>query len=251
MSCKDVETSEPTSSTRTNEKKAVELNHIFVCVRPVYSMSERPTTNASSRPSIANNGSSPLTNWSDPEAPSTSHSPTNYTYPTNYYQHQQAQTRHLLYQHHLHAQQGERYNDNDDGGDKENDEGKDDGHVFAYGPPSPSEHPSQPHQMQYSQHHLKHHHQQQDKSQRQDLYTAQLHNLVKAAGLSTSPSAPPQPPSSVPASPTSPNSHSLHAQDHHHHHNDKDRNRHKHHKHHAHPLETCSSDGYSQAQIPT
>ena len=188
-------------------------------------MSKRPTTSASSPPYIANNGSSPLTGWSDSEAPSTSHCPTNYTYPTNYYQHQQAQTQQLLHQHHLHAQQGERYNDNDDGDDEEDDH---DGHVFAYGPPSPSEHPSQPHQMQYSRHHLKHQHQQQDKSQHQDLYAAQLHNLVKAAGLSTSSSSPPPP--SVPGSPTAPNSHSPHAQDYHYHNSD--------------PTETSSSDEY-------
>ena len=189
-------------------------------------MFERPTTNAFSRPCTANNVPRPLAGWSESEAASTSilHSPANYTHPVHHdqHQHQQAQAQHLPHQHHLYAQQDQSYNDESD-----------EGHLFAYRPPSTSEHPFQPHQMQYSQHQLEHqHHHQQDKSQHQDLYAAQLHNLVKAAGLSTSSSAPPSPyvTSSVPESPTAPNPHSPHAQDHHH--------------HHTHPPATSSSDEY-------
>ena len=125
------------------------------------------------------------------------------------------------------------------------DRASDDGHVFAYGPPSTSEHPSQPHQMQDSQRQLKHqHHHQQGKSEYQHLNAAQLHNLVPAAGSSTPSSTPPAPLSvmpSIPESPTVPNSHSSNAQDHYHHHSV---NRRSHYKHHTHPPETSSSDEY-------
>ncbi len=136
----------------------------------------------------------------------------------------------------------------------DNDDESDDGHIFAYAPPSTSEHPSQPHQIQYSQHQLKRqYHQQQDKSQYQHLYAVQLHNLISAAGLSTSSFAPPPLPSvmpSIPEFPTAPNSHSSHAQDHHHHDSDNRRSYHEHYKYHPHPPETPSSDEYEPGPNP-
>ena len=133
------------------------------------------------------------------------------------------------------------YTANDD------DDESDDGHVFAYRPPSTSAHPCQPHQMQYSPHQLKHHHHhQQGKSQYQHLNAAQLHNLVSAAGVSTSSSAPPVPPSvmsSIPESPAAPNTHSSHAPGrHHHYYSDNRRSHQKHQKHH--PPEMSPSDEY-------
>ncbi len=199
-------------------------------------------TSEHSRPYTPNNGPRPLTGWSDSEAASISHGPANYAYPAHHCQQQQAQTQHLPHQHHLCAQQEESYNNNDDESD--------DGHVFAYGPPSTSEHPSQTHQMQCSQHQMKHQYQQQqDKSQHQHLNAAQLHNDVSAAGgppnSSSALPAPSSVMSSIPESPTAPNSHSSHAQDHaNYHYNDNRRSHHKHHKHHTHPPETPSSDEY-------
>ena len=148
-------------------------------------MSGRSTTSAQSRPYTANSGSRPFIGWSDSKAPSTLHDPVNYAYPARFYEHQQTHTQHLPYRHHLYTPQEESYNDDDK---------SDDGHVFAYGPPSTSVHPPQLHQMQYSQHQLEHQpHHQQDKSQYQHLNAAQLHNLVSAAGLFTLSSAPPAP----------------------------------------------------------
>ena len=224
-------------------------------MKRVHNMSERPTPGTDSRPYTADNGPRPLTGWSDSEAPSTSHGPTNYAHPAHYYQHQQAQTQHLPQEHHLYAQQEESYDDGDDGDDgddddeNEEDEESDDGRLFAHSPPSTSEHPSQPYQMQYSQHQLKHQPQQQrDNSQHLHLHAVPLLNLSNAAGLSTSSSAPLPPPSvisSVPESLTTPDSHSYHAQDHDYHdYSDNHRNHHKHHKHHTHPPETSSSDEY-------
>ena len=227
-------------------------------------MAERPTTSASSRPYTANNGPRPFTGWSESEAPSTSHGPTNYAYPAHYYQNQQqqAQGQHLPHQHHLYAQQEESYTGNDDDDDDDDGDESDDGDVFAYGPPQTSEHGPQPHQMQYSQQqHQNQHHlqqqqqqqqQQQDMSQHQHLSAAQLHNLVAAAGLSTSSAHPPPPStglSSIPESPTAPNSSSHGAHDHHN----------SHHSHHSHgqPPETSSSyeyepgpNSYSMRPIP-
>ena len=233
-------------------------------------MAGRPTTSASSRPYTANDGTRPLTGWSESEAPSTSHGPTNYAYPAHYYQHQQqqAQAQQLPHHHHLYAQQEESYNDDGDGDGDDDDDESDDGDVFAYGPPLSTEHPPQPHHMQYSQPQHQHQHQhqhqqnQQDMSQHHHLSAAQLHNLVAAAGLSSSTStpapppapasAPPLPPSglsSIPESPTAPTSHSSHAHDHHNHHYNHD--------HHNHPPETSSSyeyepgpNSYSMRPIP-
>jgi hypothetical protein len=175
---------------------------------PTTEMAGRSTTGAPSRPYTGNNGTRPLTGWSEPEAPSTSHGLTNFAYPARNYQHQrqQAQAQYPSHQHHLYAQQEESKNDDDE---------SDNGDVFAYGPPSTSEHPPQPHQVHYS-------HQQQDSAQHQHLSAAQLHNLVTAAGgLPTSSSAPPLSPppglSSIPESPTAPTPHSSSAYDHHNH----------------------------------
>ena len=126
----------------------------------------------------------------------------------------------------------------------------DNGRAFAYGPPPTSEYLSQPHQMQYSQHQLKHqYHHQQDKSQHQHLNAAQRHNLVSAAGLSTSSSTPPALPSVMyfmPESPSQPNSHPSHAQDHPHYSD----NQRSYHKPHTHPPGTSSTDEYKPGPNP-
>ena len=197
-----------------------------------------------------------MTGWSESEAPSTSHGPTSYAYPAHYYQTQQQQqqpqqhAQHVPNQSHLYAQQEESYDDEDD------DDESDDGDVFAYGPPSSGDLPPQPHQMRYSQHHQHQPHPPQPHQQRQDqdeqqqqqpmsqhdhLSAAQLHNLVAAAGLSSSAPPPPSGLSSIPEFPTAPNSHSSHAHAHDHHH---------------HPPETSSSyeyegpNSYSMRPIP-
>ena len=183
-------------------------------------MAGRPTTSASSRPYTANDGPRPLTGWSESEAPSTSHGPTNYVYPAHYYQDQQQrvqfQAQHVPSRHDLYFQQEESCNGDDD------DDESDRVDVFAYRPPLTPEYPPQPHQMQYSQHQRQHQQQQQqDMSQHQQLSTAHLHNLIGTAGHSTLTSAfapPPSSLSSIPESLTAPKSHSSHPHDEHSHH---------------------------------
>jgi len=240
-------------------------------------MSGRPTTSASSRPYTANNGARPATAWSESEAPSTSHGPTSYAYPAHYYQQnqqQQAHSQQLPSQHQLYAQQKESYNDEDE--DEDDDDDSDDGDVFAYGPPLTADQPPQPHQMQYSHHEHQHEHEhqmhQEPMSHHEHLTAAQLHNLVAAAGLSTTTAAPvtitatatatatpPPPPSglsSIPEFPTAPNSLSSHTHDRHSNHNHSNHN-HNHHNHHTIPPETASSyeyepgpNAYSMRPIP-
>ena len=181
-----------------------------------------------------------MTGWSASEAPSTSHGPTSYAYPAHYYQQQQQHNGQTLpNQPPLYAQQEESYEDDDDDDDE-----SDDGDVFAYGPPSTADQPPQPHQMHYSQHQSQH---QQPISQPEHLSAAQLHNLVAAAGLSTSAPPPPSGLSSIPESPTAPTSHSSHAHAH----------DHQHQHQHQHPPETSSSyeyepgpNSYSMRPIP-
>jgi len=164
-------------------------------------MSGRPTTSTSSRPHTSNHNGRPVTAWSESEAPSTSHSPTSYGYPAHYYQqqqhhHQQGQSQDVPNQPDLYTQQEESY-----------DEESDDGNVFTYRPPSVADQLPRLHQMhqQGEQDHL---------SQNENLSAAQLHNLVTAAGPSTSTLPPPSGLSSIPEFPTAPTLNFSHALDH-------------------------------------
>ncbi|KAG8832746.1 hypothetical protein FRC17_000756 [Serendipita sp. 399] len=112
-------------------------------------MSGRPTTANSARPYTATSEYRPQTAWTESEAPSTSHGPASYAYPTQQYvQHGQ--------QHHLYAQEEE---------DEEEESEEED--VFAYLPPgtAQSEVAPPPHQAHF-------HAQQQ--SQQQPQYNNQV-----------------------------------------------------------------------------
>ena len=157
-------------------------------------MSGGPTS-ASSRPCITNYDVRPLSDWSNSEAPLMSHDPTS---GARYLQQKRQRPSN---QPHSHTQQ-ESYTDDDDDLDDRVD--------FAYGPPPRADQSPQPHEMGFLRH-------------RHPLYRPQherstdekLHELVVAAGLSTS--SPPLPPglSSVSELSTAPNSHSPYAHNHH------------------------------------
>lgn len=149
-----------------------------------------------------------MTNWSDSEAPSTSHDPTRFAHNPQQQQ-QQEQFQHSPNQPHLHTQQGESYADDDYDYDKDSD----DGDAFAYGPLSRADQPPQPHQIHYSQNHQN----QQYRSQDRHLTARKLHDLVVAAGLSTCSPPPPSDLTLIPEPPTVPNSYSPYAHNHYHH----------------------------------
>ena len=129
----------------------------------------RPTT-SSSRPYTA--GGESLSGWTESDAPSSSHGPASYAYPTAYYG-----------QGHQHQQIEE---------EEEEDEESEDEDVFAYVPPTTADSNQQQQQQQIQQQllqqqqQLQHHQQQQGGSLPTTTSThtpAQMHHLAAAAGL--------------------------------------------------------------------
>ncbi|KAG8855931.1 hypothetical protein FRC20_000665 [Serendipita sp. 405] len=127
-------------------------------------MSGRPTTANSARPYTATSEYRPQTAWTESEAPSTSHGPASYAYPTQQYaQHGQ--------QHHLYVQEEE-----------DEDEESEDEDVFAYLPPGTAQSevapPHQPHfhnQQQYDKHLFQQQQQQQQQQHQQQVSHPQVH----------------------------------------------------------------------------
>lgn len=147
-------------------------------------MSGRPLTSGSSRPYTANSDYRPQTAWTDSEPPSTAHGPTSYAYPTQQYVNNGQHN-------HLYAQEEE----------EEEEEESEDEDVFAYLPPGTAQSEAAPHQPSFQSHSQANHQQQAPVAAAAAPSAAQLHNLVAAAGLDSSP----LPPSYSQTSPTNGN----------------------------------------------